>query len=98
MNKPEPAELVLSPHTLIFSGFRWHVRAFSDTHGECRDFVLARVRGMPEVVHEAELPSDDDAGWHAQARVVIGPHPEFLEAQQVIIAEDYCMTDGRSKQ
>ncbi|MFZ5466405.1 MAG: WYL domain-containing protein [Pseudomonadota bacterium] len=98
MNRPAPAELVLSPHTLVYSGFRWHVRAFSDTHGEYRDFVLARVRGMPEVVDEAGVPSDDDAGWHAQARVVIAPHPELPEAQQAIIAEDYGMTDGRSEQ
>ncbi|MEW6446031.1 MAG: WYL domain-containing protein [Pseudomonadota bacterium] len=95
MNKPEPAELTLSPHTLVFSGFRWHVRAFSDTHGEYRDFVLARVRGLPEVLDASGVTADGDVAWHTQVRVVIGPHPDLPEAQQAIIAEDYGMTDGR---
>lgn len=98
MNKPEPAELVLSPHTLVFSGFRWHVRAFSDTHGEYRDFVLARVRGLPEVMDAPGVAADGDVAWHTQARVVIGPHPELPRVQQDIIAEDYGMRDGQSEQ
>ena len=98
MNRAEPAELVLSPHTFVFSGFRWHVRAFSDTHGEYRDFVLARVRGMPVVLDEAGIGAERDARWHEKVQVIIAPHPALPPAQQAVIAEDYGMVDGQSVQ
>ncbi|MEW5837797.1 MAG: WYL domain-containing protein [Pseudomonadota bacterium] len=97
MNRPEPAELVLSPHTLVFSGFRWHVRAFSDTHGEYRDFVLARVRGLPEVLAAPGVSAGQDQAWNEQVTVAVIPHPALPAAQQAIIAEDYGMVDGRSE-
>jgi len=98
MNRSEPTELVLSPHTLVFSGFRWHVRAFSDTHGEFRDFVLARVRGMPLVLNEAGMAADGDTLWHTEAAVQVVPHPALLPAQQAVIAEDYGMVNGQITQ
>jgi predicted DNA-binding transcriptional regulator YafY len=98
MNRPEPAELVLSPHTLVFSGFRWHVRAFSDTHSEYRDFVLARVRGQPEVLEEMGVSAEGDVRWHDEVHVIVAPHPALPPAQQAIIAEDYGMLDGRCVQ
>ncbi len=98
MNRVDPTELVLSPHTLVFSGFRWHVRAFSDTHGEFRDFVLARVRGLPVVLNEAGRAADGDALWHTEVAVQVLPHPELPPAQQVVIAEDYGMADGQITQ
>jgi len=98
MNRPEPIELVLSPHTLVFSGFRWHVRAFSDTHGEYRDFVLARVRGMPMVLDEPGMVAVGDTLWNTEVAVQVQPHPELPPAQQAIIAEDYGMVDGQITQ
>ncbi|MDD3609176.1 MAG: WYL domain-containing protein [Halothiobacillaceae bacterium] len=97
MRRPEPVELQLSPHTLVFSGLRWHVRAYSDTHGEYRDFVLARMRGVPEVLEEAGASPAADARWHERVTVVIVPHPGLPAAQQAVIAEDYAMTDGRTE-
>lgn len=98
MNRPEPAEHVISPHTLVFSGFRWHVRGLSDGHGEYRDFVLARVRGQPEVLEEDGVDARDDALWQEQVEVIIAPHPDLPQAQQQVLAEDYGMTHGRSVQ
>ena len=98
MSRAEPAELVLSPHTLVFSGFRWHVRAFSDTHTEYRDFVLARVRGQPQVLDEAGVRDEGDEHWHREVQVIVAPHSELAPAQQAIIAEDYGMVDGQSVQ
>lgn len=98
MNRPEPTELVLSPHTLVFSGFRWHVRAFSDTHGEFRDFVLARVRGTPVVLGTPSVGLEGDVLWNTEVGVQVLPHPELPPAQQAIIAEDYGMIGGQITQ
>lgn len=95
MNRNEPIELTLSPHYLVFSGFRWHVRAFSDTHNAYRDFVMARFRGRsPELLEEEAVGSDQDKAWHQMIDVIIEPHPDLPESQRLVLAEDYGMTDG----
>lgn len=94
MNRPEPVSLLLSPHSLVNSGFRWHVRAFSDTHNEYRDFVLARMRGPVSLLEDCGVAAAADTGWHVMVDVVIAPHPDLPPVQQSIIAEDYGMQDG----
>lgn len=95
MNRNEPTELTLSPHHLVFSGFRWHVRAFSDTHQAYRDFVLARFRGeAPQLLNETAITGDHDEAWHQTIDVIIEPHPGLPESQRMILSEDYGMIDG----
>lgn len=94
MNQPEPMALILSPHTLVYSGFRWHVRAFSDSHDEYRDFVLARIRSPVKVLDVAGVSAAHDEAWHRELPVTITPHPQLPPAQQKVIADDYGMTDG----
>lgn len=95
MNRPEPAALILSPHSLVYSGFRWHVRAFSDSHDDYRDFVLARIRGPVKLLDVAGVSAADDQAWHRMLAVTVQPHPALPKAQQAVIAEDYGMTDGQ---
>ncbi|MFP4154791.1 MAG: WYL domain-containing protein [Halothiobacillaceae bacterium] len=95
MNRPEPVPLILSPHALVFSGFRWHVRAFSDSHEEYRDFVLARMRSPARLLEVPGVPADDDQAWHREVEVVITPHPDLPKAQRQVIADDYGMKKGQ---
>jgi predicted DNA-binding transcriptional regulator YafY len=91
LTQPEPQERVLSPHTLVFSGYRWHLRAYSDYHLQYRDFVLARIKGVPELLNEAGEPDANDAGWYTEVPVIIGVHPDLPENHKQVIAEDYGM-------
>jgi predicted DNA-binding transcriptional regulator YafY len=50
MTNPQWASRVISPHTVVYSGFRWHVRAYCHKRNEFRDFVLSRIQGVPVVV------------------------------------------------
>ena len=95
MNRPEPVEVTLSPHTLVYSGFRWHVRAFSDRHGEYRDFVLARMHSAVPHPDRPGVSGADDRDWHEQVLLEVGVHPDLPEPQRSVIAADYGMTDGR---
>lgn len=94
MNRSESVILTLSPHTLVHSGFRWHVRAYSDAHEAYRDFVLARMRGPASLLDDLAVAAEDDAGWETMIDVEIAPHPDLPAVQQSIIAEDYGMPDG----
>ena len=41
---------LIAPHTLVYTGMRWHVRAYCEKNGQYRDFVLSRLRGEPELL------------------------------------------------
>ncbi|MCL7744398.1 WYL domain-containing protein [Guyparkeria hydrothermalis] len=95
MRRPEPRRVVLSPHTLVYSGFRWHVRAYSHAHDEYRDFVLARIKraeSLPELAGESR---DGDRDWFEEVDLAVGVHPDLPATQQAVIAADYGMSDGR---
>jgi predicted DNA-binding transcriptional regulator YafY len=47
---PEVEIRVMAPHTLVFTGMRWHVRAYCEKNREYRDFVLSRFRGEPDLM------------------------------------------------
>lgn len=49
---PEPEVRLIAPHTLIYTGMRWHVRAFCEENQAYRDFVLSRLRGVPEFMDD----------------------------------------------
>lgn len=91
----EPREILLEPHTLVSSGLRWHVRAYSHEHGQYRDFVLARIVSEPRLTGEAASHgSEDDADWQTWETLRIVPNPALGAAQQAAIADDFGMEDG----
>jgi hypothetical protein len=88
-------QLVLEPHTLVFNGFRWHIRAYSHQHRNFRDFVLARFTSSPELLERAEHVVEDDQDWNEFESLVIAPHPDLSPEQQAVIADDFGMADGQ---
>ena len=94
MRRPTARRIELSPHTLVYSGFRWHLRAFSHEHEEYRDFVLARMRNAEPLPDQPGAPRDQDADWFEEVTLRVGVHPELPAAQQAVIAADYGMVDG----
>lgn len=87
--------LTLEPHTLVFNGFRWHIRAFSREHGDYRDFVLARFVSVPELNGNAAFGIDDDQDWQQIDSLLLAPHPGLSPQQQAVIADDFGMVDGQ---
>jgi len=37
---------IITPHTLVFTPLRWHVRAYYEKNRDYRDFVLIRFRSI----------------------------------------------------
>lgn len=93
LSQPEPQERILSPHTLVFSGYRWHLRAYSDNHQQYRDFLLARIKHIPVLTNESGEPDANDVDWHTEVPIVIGVHPDLPDNHKQVIAEDYGMTN-----
>jgi len=74
----KPSSRIISPHSLVSAGHRWHVRAFDHTKKEYRDFVLHRILSI-KLIHgqKAEAPPDDD--WLNEITLTITPNPMASE-------------------
>lgn len=96
LNSPEPEGRTIAPHTLVYTGMRWHVRAYCEKNREYRDFVLSRLRGEPDLRDdESENGIAEDDAWNTEAPVIIKPDGRLDKAQRAIIEVDFGMTDGQ---
>ncbi len=85
---------VITPHTLVYSGYRWHIRAHCEKHNEYRDFVLSRFDGIPEPVSASENGITNDIAWNTQLTLRIVPDPRLTKFQKIILERDYGMLNG----
>ncbi|MDC5822572.1 WYL domain-containing protein [Vibrio europaeus] len=90
----EEVERVISPHTLVCTPLRWHVRAYCEYAKGYRDFVLSRIRGVPDINDKLIMGKDRDELWNAPLAVELAPDPRLSEKQASVIAHDYGMTDN----
>ncbi len=96
LSRPAPGWRWIAPHAIGFDGFRWHTRAFCETGGVFKDFLLSRIletRG----VRTSGITADADKDWHEHVTLEIGPHPELSESQKKVIALDYGMRGGKAE-
>ena len=93
---PDVETRLIAPHTLIYTGMRWHVRAYCEKNGDYRDFVLSRFRGEPGLMDDqSEHSRDLDSGWNTELAVVIEPDSRLKPEQRAIIEADYGMQNGQ---
>lgn len=94
-NTPAPEIRLIAPHTLVYTGMRWHVRAYCEKNRAYRDFVLSRFRGEPDLLDPSDNGRDTDAAWNAEVQVIIEPDARLRPEQKSIIEVDYGMLDGQ---
>lgn len=92
MNDPEGIKSrTIYPHTLVRSGFRWHVRAFEEQSKKFKDFNIARIK---KVINYIDNPSKaaeitNDKAWNEEIYLLLTPNLKLNEAQRKIISNDY---------
>ncbi len=86
---------IISPHSIIFDGVRWHTRAWCERSQAFRDFVLSRFHDEPVIEDTpAKYTKMDDKDWLNIVDLVIQPDPRLSEAQRYAIELDYMMSNG----
>ncbi len=85
---------IISPHTLVCTPLRWHVRAYCEHTGGFRDFVLSRIHGIPDINEQATYDKHADELWITKVNVDIVPDPRLNEKQKKVIEKDYAMSEG----
>lgn len=90
----EVVERIISPHTLVCTPLRWHVRAYCEHSSDYRDFVLSRIHDIPEVNNSNVYGKAGDTLWNTNVNVELVPDARFNKKQKAVIEKDYGMNDG----
>lgn len=94
MKRPAPEIRTITPLSLGYDGFRWHVRAFCHLRKDYRDFVFARIL-QARRAGNAQATIEDDEQWNRFIQVIVAPNPELPEGAQRAIELDYGMSEGK---
>ena len=93
--RPGERQRTLSPHALVYDGFRWHVRAHDAGDDAFKDFVIARLSRVAPAGAWQGHPAED-AAWNHLVTLEITPHPGLDPHQRRVISRDYGM-DARQR-
>ena len=80
---------IIEPHSLINTGFRWHVRAYSEETFDFRDFVLSRFTNAKCLDADAESNELYDDDWVEIISLELAPHPKLNKEKQKSLLIDY---------
>jgi len=96
MNRPEGKHRIIHPHSLVDTGFRWHIRAYCENRKEFRDFNLGRIIGIPKIVgySPAVASTHVDEMWNRQIKISLIPNPMLSDTQKHVVEEEFDMRDG----
>ena len=89
MREPAPHKRLIEPHSLVRAGRRWHIRGYSTTNGDFRDYSLGRIVSVQAKDDEARHGAEDDAAWQTAARVAIVAHPRLSQSQAEVVRFEY---------
>ncbi|MEZ8485914.1 helix-turn-helix transcriptional regulator [Vibrio splendidus] len=84
----EEVDRIISPHTLVCTPLRWHVRAYCEHSADYRDFVLSRIRGIPDLNGRAAYEKSNDIRWSTKLSIELKPDPRLTSAQAAVVAND----------
>lgn len=90
MTKAEPSIRKIYPTKLVFTGSRWHIRAFCFKRNCYLDFLLARILDVSKTENiTIEIPKDTD--WETIVTLIVEPAKGLTASQRAVIEYDYGM-------
>ncbi|HAT41073.1 MAG TPA: WYL domain-containing protein [Rheinheimera sp.] len=94
LTSPDEESRIITPHTLICTPLRWHVRAYCEKNRGYRDFVLSRFRSINDIEGPSANGKAGDSWWNTQVNIVVKADPRLTDYQRAIVEHDYHMQDG----
>jgi len=85
MKEPEPHSRIISPHSIVRAGRRWHVRAYSNLNQQFRDYTLGRISGVKLLDEPSEKLMQDDIAWMTEVPIRLIAHPDLSYEQETVI-------------
>jgi len=96
MSRPEGTERIIYPHSIVDTGFRWHVRAYCENRKDFRDFNIGRLLNSPKVVDQTPkhaLASKDNL-WQKMVNIKLYANPLLSDRQKLVIESEFDMERG----
>ncbi len=95
-NTDKQSKRVVYPHSLINSGWRWHMRCWEKSSGIFKDFNVPRIQGEIKLVKQKGKDSniENDQAWNTGKHVFLIPNPQLSLEQKEIVEIDYGMKNG----
>lgn len=95
MKLTEPEERIISPHAIVETEVRWHIRAWDEKRQSFLDLVPSRiVKAVPDP-SVAWVPQEQDEQWYRMVDIILVPSRKLSENQRRIAEGDYQMNQGR---
>ena len=98
-------DYLIAPHSFVFDGFRWHIRAYCYDKHEFRDYVISRIKKTDEPkvfapndrfpdpigngFREVGVDSESDSEWNNFAVLRLKINPALPEATRKALELDY---------
>jgi len=86
----------IHPHSLVDTGFRWHIRAYCEKHKDFRDFNLGRIFEEPTITNSSinNATKEHDEQWHLIVNLLLRANPASGEPYQKLIEMEFDMEQG----
>lgn len=95
MKASNPEERVVSPHAIVETEVRWHVRAWDEERQAFLDLVPSRIIKVSPDPTSTWVPQELDEEWNRTVEIILVPSVKLSESQRRIAESDYHMTNGR---
>lgn len=89
MRQPVAHKRLISPHSIVRAGRRWHARAYCHESHLFKDFALGRIDSVRLLDQPAEGNESDDHAWNEQVQLSLVAHPALSPDQARLIESEY---------
>ena len=96
----ETGQDMLWPHTLVWNGYRWHARCYSEQAGAFTDIPLHSIIKAPPPLPRGQGAEDQrgeqaDSAWQEQLTVTLVPAASLDQTQRNEVMNHYGMREER---
>lgn len=95
MKLAQPEERIVSPHAIVETEVRWHIRAWDEKRKAFLDLVPSRIITATPDLSVAWVSQEQDEQWRRMVDIILIPSRKLSENQRRIAECDYQMTHGR---
>ena len=93
-SRAEPAARRVWPHALLFSGTRWHARAYDAERAIFIDLVLQRILTAKALDQPSPEAVALDVAWNTWVNIPVVPSKAFSASQAAVVAQEFGMTQA----
>lgn len=89
MRQPKLHTRLVSPHSIVRAGRRWHMRAYCHQSQMFKDFALGRMGTVRRTDLVGESSESEDHDWNRRVKLKLVAHPALTADQAALVEAEY---------